>query len=261
MPVDLHVEDRLDKDSPLALYLQLARIVERDIVTGVYPPGAQLPTESDFIKRYGISRITVRQAFEFLVRRDLVVRQQGKGSFVKAPQSRHDLHELRGPYHDLIARGIDPETRLLSFAAVTPPERIDRTLALGGAQAMRLERLYLAQERPFALARAWFTMEAAAITPAQAAHHRSYEILESLLGLTIARVDLCIRARTAGAELTEVIGVAAEDPLLVVERVSFDPDDRPIEFAQFHVDAAEYDLAMSVQGRMPVGARLRMTAR
>jgi len=259
--VDLHVEDRLDKDSPVALYLQLARIVERDIVTGVYPPGAQLPTENDFIKRHGVSRITVRQAFEFLVRRDLVVRQQGKGSFVKAPQSRQDLHELRGPYHELIARGIDPETKLLSFAPVTPPERIGRALALDGPQAMRLERLYLAEGRPFALARAWFTMEAEAVTPAQAAHHRSYEILESLLGLTIARVDVCIRARLAGTELAGLTGVAAEEPLLVIERVSYDPGERPIEFAQFHVNAEEYDLEMSVRGRMPVGARLRMTPR
>jgi DNA-binding GntR family transcriptional regulator len=104
-------------------------------------------------------------------------------------------------------------------------------------------------------------MQAQAITPAQAAHHRSYEILESLLGLTIARVEISIRARLAGAELAALIGMAAEKPLLVVERVSFDPDERWIEFAQFHVNAEEYDLAMSVRGRMPVGTRLRMNAR
>lgn len=259
--MDLHVEDRLDKESPVALYLQIARIVEHDIVAGVHPPGAQLPTEQDFMKRYGVSRITVRQAFEFLVRRDLVVRQQGKGSFVKAPQSRHDLHELRGPYHDLIARGIDPETRLIHFGPVDATENVRRALSLEGTEAVRLDRLYLAEGRTFALARAWFTPEARHVTRDQAAHHRSYEILESLLGLTIARVDVCIRACLAGDDLAALIGVAAEKPLLVVERVSYAPDERPIEFAQFHVNAEEYDLAMSVRGRMPVGARLRMTPR
>ena len=75
-------EQFLEKKSQSPLYQQLMTRLKNDIVAGVYPAGGRIPSEQVLCDTYGVSRVTVRKAMLDLVQEGLLVRRQGKGTFV-----------------------------------------------------------------------------------------------------------------------------------------------------------------------------------
>ena len=94
--MDAILKPLLSRSSPEALYRQLAWHLEAEILSGRLKPGDRIDSESQLSDRFAISRITVRQAIEELVRKQIVVRKQGKGTFVTQPTVKHDLRRLHG---------------------------------------------------------------------------------------------------------------------------------------------------------------------
>jgi GntR family transcriptional regulator len=86
----------LSRSSPEPLYRQLAGHLENEIGSGRLKPGDRLESEGLLTHRFQVSRITLRQAVAELVRKQLLVRKQGKGTFVTAPAVRHDLRRSHG---------------------------------------------------------------------------------------------------------------------------------------------------------------------
>lgn len=79
---------KLNTHSSTPLYMQLKQAITEDINKGVYTPGEKLPIETDLCDIYGVSRITVRKAVLDLVEEGLLIRQQGKGTFVQYPKAK-----------------------------------------------------------------------------------------------------------------------------------------------------------------------------
>ena len=103
----------LNTNSPLPLYQQLAERLAGEIRAGVYPSGSKLPSEPSLAKTYRIGRPTVRQATELLVRRQLVRRRRGAGTFVLEAPASVDLFSLAGTLASFELVGIALETRLV----------------------------------------------------------------------------------------------------------------------------------------------------
>jgi GntR family transcriptional regulator, arabinose operon transcriptional repressor len=80
---------RLNKNSSVVLYQQLAETLKRSIRDSHLQPGAQIPTEFSLAKKYSISRGTVRQALTLLQEEGLIQRIPGRGTFLRNPQSTH----------------------------------------------------------------------------------------------------------------------------------------------------------------------------
>jgi len=75
----------LDKDSMVPLYRQLARSVAEKIQDGSFPEGSRIPSEQEWMRRFGLSRVTVRQAMGDLFQRNIIVRKQGLGPLCRRP--------------------------------------------------------------------------------------------------------------------------------------------------------------------------------
>lgn len=142
----------LDRQTPVPLYYQVSQILEQRILAGEWMPGHKIPTESILVEEFQVSRQTVRQALEDLVRKDLLYRQAGRGTFVKSPKSAYELSSLCSFTEQMKARGLEPSSHLVSLT---------REVAGGVAKTMlgapdnepiwRLERLRLADNEPMAL--------------------------------------------------------------------------------------------------------------
>jgi GntR family transcriptional regulator len=253
-------DEGLARASHIALYQQIARRLENDIADGRYRDLERLESEHELMRRFAVSRITVRQAVDELVRNGLVVRKQGKGTFVAGPSIRHDLHDLRGFVDVFLSQGRRPETRLLSFAAVEPPAEIGAALGLKeGARPMRFQRLYVLDGKPVALAEAWLTPQASSVSWDEVETHSTYAILQGLLGFRIARADMAIRAHMAGKALGRVLAVPARAPVLLLVRVSFDADGVPREVTHFTVNSEAYEFTLSASGPLPISSSLKAT--
>jgi len=84
----------LEKKSQSPLYQQLMTRLKNDILAGVYPSGARIPSEQLLCDTYGVSRVTVRKAMLDLVQEGLLVRRQGKGTFVAEERLQRNLQHI-----------------------------------------------------------------------------------------------------------------------------------------------------------------------
>ena len=246
----------LERSSPLALYQQMAVRLENDIGRGRLRPSQKLPSEIELMAQYGVSRVTVRQAVDLLVRRGLAVRRQGKGTFISGPTLTHDLHELRGIYETLQATGLSLRTKLIDFSAQVPPERVRKLLG-GRKRLMHLKRLYYVGNRPLGLLLCWLPPGAERFSFADAERNTIYGLLREM-NLDVNRADLKIGGRAAG-RLARMLGCAAAAPLLELERISYGTDDTPCEITEFYVRSDGYNFTLSLRGPMPLAGNIRPT--
>ncbi len=140
----------LNHKSPIPLYHQLADIFTEQIRSGIYKPGNVIPAETSMAKQYGIGRPTVRQAMEILVRKGLVERKRGSGTFVTHQDHQVDLFSLAGTSQAFLTKGI--ETTSKSIEPVALKAIIDdKNNPFNGKRAFFLSRLTLVREGPVLL--------------------------------------------------------------------------------------------------------------
>lgn len=120
----------LNQDNIVPLYEQLMNILEHDIRTGKYSPGDRIMTESELSKKYGISLITVRKAISLLTEKGLLIKKQGKGTFVAKPKYSRNIRRLSGFTQMCEQMGVVPGGRMLDTASLPQMRRPPKSLAL-----------------------------------------------------------------------------------------------------------------------------------
>jgi GntR family transcriptional regulator len=137
----------LNPDSPIPLYRQLADILLARIRAGEYPLDGKVPSENSLAARYGIGRPTARQATELLVRRGILVRKRGSGTFVCKAHREVDLFSLAGTISSFQKEGIPIKTRILQKARLKTVGG-DAENPFTGQKAYVLSRLSLVERMP-----------------------------------------------------------------------------------------------------------------
>lgn len=136
--------------SPLPLYHQLADILTEQIRAGTYKPGDAIPSETGIAKQYTIGRPTVRQAMDTLVKKGLVERKRGSGTFVKQKAPQVDLFSLAGTSQAFLTKGI--ETRSKTVEPIRQKKiNNDKNNPFDGKNAFFLSRLTLVRNDPVIL--------------------------------------------------------------------------------------------------------------
>ena len=251
---------KLRRDSHVALHRQLAQQLRQAIAGGGYRPGDRLPTEPELAARHRVSRITARQAVMQLVREGLVVRRQGKGSFVAAPPVQHDLVDLRGIYDELVAGGVNPSTELLGYAELVPPANVAERLRSGAKKVLHYQRLYLRGGQPFAVSWAYLSPAVPRLPREIVSAHTTYHLFENFMHLKISHADLTVRARAATAELRKLLRLRAGAPVIALERVSYLADGAPAEMTLYCANAENYEFALKMRGKVPITPAMQEVA-
>lgn len=104
----------LNPQSPLPLYRQLADLLAARIRSGELAPGSRIPSEHQLAAAYNIGRPTARQAIDTLVRKGLLRRRRGSGTYVCEPQQEIDLFSLEGTSASFVKKGVATETKILA---------------------------------------------------------------------------------------------------------------------------------------------------
>src|SRR5258708_19180655 len=136
-------------NSSAPLYARVEDVLASDIADGTLSPGIRLPAEQSLIERFAVSRTTIRQAIQNLIRRGLIEIRRGTGTFVAQPKISQELTELTGFVEDMQAVGRDASARLLNQQVVPANESVARQLALAvGTLVVRIQRVRLADKIP-----------------------------------------------------------------------------------------------------------------
>lgn len=126
-----------------------------DLVNTTLRPGDKVPSERALCDQFGVSRMTVRQAIDILVNEGLLVRRQGRGTFV-APTKLDLQLRITSFAQEMRMRGMVPSTKLLETYRDVPPAHIARALALDdGDSTYYIRRLRYADNAPMCIEEAW----------------------------------------------------------------------------------------------------------
>ena len=123
---------------PVPRYREVADALEQQIASGELPPGGRVPSERAIAERFGLSRMTARQAVELLVRRGVVYRRPGSGTYVAAPRVEHTLQRLLGFTEQMRAQGVEPSGRVLEVGLAPVGDPVVASALELGAPIARL---------------------------------------------------------------------------------------------------------------------------
>lgn len=215
------------------LYQQIKGLITRSLQSGEWKPGEAIPSEMELAARYKVSQGTVRKAIDELATENLLVRRQGKGTFVAThAEEKIQYRFLRlKPDDEAAARGT--ERRILECRRLRAPADVARVLDLkSGDTAVQIRRTLHFTGRPVVLDDIWLPGAAfKGLTAERLAEYRGplYALFETEFGVRMIRAEEKIRAVAADAAVAQLLAVPPQTPLLSVERVSFTYGDKPVE--------------------------------
>ena len=208
----------LNPDSPVPLYHQLAERLLDGIRSGEFSRGDRIPSEPALSRAYGIGRPTVRQATDLLVRRRVVERRRGSGTFVIDPPERVDLLSLAGTLASFEQGGVAVKTEMLGA-----PARVqvadDPENPFQGEEAILLSRRSAVSGVPVLL-------EEIYVDPGVFPGIESVELAGRSLSQWVERhyhvrprsADQHFRVSDVGPDRGPLLGLAPETAILVVKR-------------------------------------------
>jgi len=214
------------------LYRQIKVLLTQALQAGDWKPGEVIPSEAELAQRFKVSQGTVRKAIDELATDNLLVRRQGRGTFVAThAETQVQYRFLRLVSDDGSADRL--ERRFLDCRRLRAQAEVARELGLrSGDAVVQIRRLLSLRERPVVLDELWLPGAAfKGLTAERLAQWRGplYRLFESEFGVHMVRAEEKIRAVAADADAAALLGRAQGAPLLSVERVAYTYGDRPVE--------------------------------
>jgi GntR family transcriptional regulator len=229
----------VDRYSPVPMYYQVAQQLEHAIETGELAPGTRLDGELALAAQLGVSRPTLRRAIEYLVDRGYLVRRRAVGTQVVHPKVRRPV-ELTSLYDDLTASRKDPRTKVLSLEAVPASDRVAHALGLeDGVDVLALERLRYADGQPLAVMRNWLPVGVVELDAGRLERAGLYQLMRNA-GVTLHLASQTIGARGASAAEAKLLQAAKGEPLLTMERTTYNENGQPVELGDHIYRASLY---------------------
>ena len=225
------------------LYWQIKSLITQSLVTGEWRPGEPIPSEIELAGRFSVSQGTVRKAIGELAGENLLVRQQGKGTFVAS----HSEERSRFPY-----LSISPDRGALDALAATLIDcrkvKLDSTSAkrldlATGAGAFLITRVLAisAKNVVYEEVRLPATQFKGLTVETIERHHcMLYSMYESEFEVRILHVDEQLKAVAAEGVAARHLGIAKGAPVLTIERVAYTYADKPVELRRSFCNTREH---------------------
>jgi GntR family transcriptional regulator len=231
--------------SSVPMHAQIREIIRRRVLDGTYAPHSQMPSESQMMEAFSVSRITVRQALGDLQKEGLIFKVAGKGSFVAKPKAFQNLSRLQGFGEAMAPSGYETFSQVISMRKVAASEAVAHRLRLKtGAAVFEIQRLRFLNREPISVDQSFFPLELGKRLALEDLPTRDiFVILENDYGLHLTHADVQIEAISADEGLARQLRIAEASPLLRIERLTY-ADERPIDFEYLYYrgDAFQYRL-------------------
>jgi GntR family transcriptional regulator len=214
------------------LYQQIKVLMMSSLQRAEWGPGESIPSEHELAARFKVSQGTVRKAIDELAAENLLVRRQGKGTFVAThAEERVQFRFLRLTPDD--GEPTNMARHLIDCKRQRAPADIARALGLRVSDpVIRVRRVLSSRGTPIVFDDIWLPAQLfKGLTAQRLAEHRGpmYGLFETEFGVRMIRAEERIRAVAADASSAEWLALAPGAPLLSVERLSLTYGDKPVE--------------------------------
>ncbi|MGN2392924.1 GntR family transcriptional regulator [Pelomicrobium sp. G1] len=226
------------------LYKIVKNRLLQSLTAGEWASGEALPSEARLAERFEVSIGTVRKAIDELVAEKILVRHQGKGTFVAVHNEDRTLYyffHLVGP--DGLKRF--PTSELLDFGKARAGGALAERLGIPrGAPVLWFRNLLKLQERPVVLDHITVPQALFPDLDEPTLRHREstiYALYQSRYGINVIRAQERLRARPCDPEAASILGLAPGAPILEIHRVAYTYNDVPVEVRLSRVNTEHHD--------------------
>lgn len=235
------------------LYQQIKGLILQSLQAGEWKPGDLIPSEIELAARFRVSQGTVRKAIDELAAEHLVVRRQGRGTFVATHAEQHVQYRFLRllPDHGDAGSEGPAERSILDCRRLRAPADVARTLGLRtGDAVLQVRRVLAFQGVPTILEDLWLPggpFKGLSADRLASYQGTMYALFETEFGVRMVRADEKLRAVAADAAASESLAVALGTPLLSVERIAYTYKDTPMELRRglYRTDTHHYRNALS----------------
>lgn len=215
------------------LYLQVREELTRHLSSGRWQPGTMLPSEQELARELGVSQGTVRKALNAMTAERILVRRQGRGTFVSEYEESRILFQFFRLYPDGGER-LFPVSTVLGSTSGIAKAREQKALGLeDGGRVWRISRLrYHASKL---MLRETLSLPAdrfAGFGDLEEVPNNVYRLYSQRWGVTITRISEKLKAVAADDVDSENLQCAVGAPLLKIERIAFDLNKQPVEYRE-----------------------------
>jgi GntR family transcriptional regulator len=233
MNKDARPSARLQSPTFSPLYRQIKDFMIRSLEAGEWGPGDAIPSEGELAVRFNVSQGTVRKAIDEMATENMLVRRQGKGTFVAT----HDDPRSFYRFLRLVPDGgkLTPAVSA-PFSCETLPATEEVAAAMqisAGDPVICVERLLRFDAKPVVFDQIFLSsdlFEGLTLEQLQGGERSLYSMFESDYGIRMIRAEEHLRAVSADSRSAELLGVALGEPLLLVERTAYTYGDKPVEW-------------------------------
>ena len=230
------------------LYQQIKGLILQSLEAGEWKPGEAIPSEMELAARFRVSQGTVRKAIDDLAAEHLVIRRQGKGTFVATHAEQHVQYRFLKLLPDSGDASVEgpAERNILDCKRVRASAEVARALGLRtGDPVVQARRILSFSGVPTILEDIWLPGQAfKGLSAAQMASYPgpTYAMLELDFGVRMVRAEEKIRAVLPDEEQARLLQVTPATPLLSVERIAYTYNDVPMELRRglYRTDTHHY---------------------
>lgn len=239
------MKEHLNHDGRTPLYYQIYDILLAAIESGQLKAGDRVPSESDLMKTYQVSRTTVIRAVEKLTERGYLKRYQGDGTYVAFPRVAKQLNKIISFSEEMRMRGRRPTTQIISMKADKASDRLQSLMNLkAGEEVVAIKRLRYADDLVMGLQTAYLPLALCPTLedPAALADRSLYSVLLELYGWYPVRAVEEYRIDWPTDEDAEALEQSAANPVFAVQRWAYLSDGRLMEYVESLLRADRYTL-------------------
>jgi GntR family transcriptional regulator len=228
----------LNQPRPLAysvpLYIQIAEGLVTLIESGELSSGDRLPPERELSEKLGVNRMTLRRALRVLEAQGLIVRKHGVGTYIAEAKIDRQMNTIFRFTLGMQKRGFEPGTRLISFEQTLADSVLADELAVSvSSPVYRIRRLRTINQEPVLIEGYTIPIQLFPGLDRHDLENRSiYEVMENEYGVSIVHARQSFEPIVASPFEAELLGVWEGAPLMLEKRVSFDQEDRPVEYGK-----------------------------
>jgi GntR family transcriptional regulator len=221
------------------LYKRVKGTLTQWLAAGKWKPNEALPSEGQLAKQFEVSLGTVRKAVDELAAERILIRQQGRGTFVAPHTEQRFLYHY---YHIVNDDGVKrfPAVELLSFGRERAEPWVAEHLGLArGARVIHIRNLLRIQDRPVEVDDLYISAELFVGLKRDGFVNRPgtiYQLYQERYGINVIRTSERLRAVCVRPQEAALLGLAPGAPVLQIERTAYTYSGRPIELRRSHVD-------------------------
>src|SRR5436190_4579509 len=232
------------------LYHQVEQVIRHRIATREYRSGLQIPSEHELGRELKVSRVTIRVSLRELVRENLLVKVQGKGTFV-APDLPKALQPIKynGFLEDLYQRVLQLDVVTVDMARTGVPDKVRAVLHLPASvtEIVQIKRCRHGHGEPFSFTVNYLPVEIGArVDPTVLKTVPLNTVFERDLKIPVVRAEETVEAAPANPEVAEQLGIPVLYPVMHVTRVMFTDGNKAFEVVETFYRADKYHYSVNL---------------